>query len=454
VSHDDSRSRISTESDGSITRRHLLRASGAAATLAVATPVAAWAASTVKGGDHGELLGNRPNWQAATPAGVENADEVIAPFTIDIPQAALDDLHARLDRTRWPSELPGVGWERGVPVDYLKELTAYWRDDYDWRAWEARVNEFPQFTTTIDGANIHFLHVQSPEPDALPLILTHGWPGSVVEFLEVIGPLTDPTAHGDDSADAFHVIVPSMPGFGFSGPTHETGWDTTRIALAWAELMRRLGYERYGAQGGDWGAQVSRTLGIRDAEHVAGVHLNFLPTFLSGDPAELEGLTEAEQEMLAKLEYFATEQSGYFSIQGTRPQTLAYGLTDSPVGQLAWIVEKFKEWTDSESAPEDAVDRDQMLTNVMFYWLTETARSSADLYKEDTSAFGEPEINETPTGIAVFPAEIGQPIRRFAEPSNPNIVHWSEFDRGGHFAAMEEPDLLVEDVRTFFRDLR
>jgi pimeloyl-ACP methyl ester carboxylesterase len=432
----------------------MLRASGAAATLAATTPVAAWATSALHDAEPDASSGNLAKWQAATPVSAEHSGEAIAPFTIDIPQATLDDLHARLERTRWPRELPGVGWERGVPVDYLRELATYWRDDYDWRAWEARLNAFPQFTTTIDGANIHFLHVPSPDPDALPLIITHGWPGSVVEFLEVIGPLTDPAAHGGDPADAFHVVVPSMPGFGFSGPTHETGWDTTRIALAWAELMRRLGYDRYGAQGGDWVAQVSRTLGIRDAEHVVGVHLNFLPTFPSGDPADLEGLTEAEQEKLAKLEYFATEQSGYFSIQGTRPQTLAYGLTDSPVGQLAWIVEKFKEWTDSETVPEDAVDRDQMLTNVMFYWLTETARSSADLYKADTSAFGEPEIIETPTGIAVFPAEIGQPIRRFAEPSNPNIVHWSEFDRGGHFAAMEEPDLLVEDVRTFFRGLR
>src|SRR5919106_975519 len=222
----------------------------------------------------------------------DGAGADISPFCIQVPEGDLEDLRQRLARTRWPDELPGVGWDDGVPLGYLRELAEYWRISYDWREHEARLNELPQFTTTIDGQRLHFLHVRSPKPDALPLIVTHGWPGSVVEFLEVIGPLTDPAAHGGDPADAFHVVVPSMPGFGFSGPTHETGWDTARIAAAWAELMRRLGYERYGAQGGDWGAQVSRSLGIHDPEHVVGVHLNLLPTFPSGDPAELEGLTE------------------------------------------------------------------------------------------------------------------------------------------------------------------
>jgi pimeloyl-ACP methyl ester carboxylesterase len=380
----------------------------------------------------------------------------VQPFRIDVPDAALDDLRGRLARTRWPSELPGVGWERGVPLGYLQELAAYWRDAYDWRAWEARLNGFPQFTTEIDGATIHFLHVQSPEPDALPLILTHGWPGSIVEFLEVIPPLADPAAHGGDPDDAFHVVVPSMPGFGFSGPTYETGWDTARIAAAWAELMRRLGYERYGAQGGDWGAQVSRTLGIRDAGRVAGVHLNFLPTFPSGDPAELEGLTDAEQERLARLERFATDQSGYFSIQGTRPQTLAYGLTDSPVGQLAWIVEKFKEWTDpAAELPEDAVGRDHMLTNVSIYWYTNTAGASANLYYEnfhDPNAFAPKERGTVPTGVAVSLTQ-DVAIRRLAERDH-NVTHWTEFERGGHFLAMENPEGLIGDMRTFFRGLR
>jgi pimeloyl-ACP methyl ester carboxylesterase len=426
--------------DEAMTRRRVLQASGAVAGLLATGPIASLVASAQDASE--------------TAASAEGASQVIRPFRIDIPQAALDDLHARLDRTRCPRELPGDGWERGVSLAYLQELAAYWRNDYDWRAWEARLNVFPQFTTEIDGAAIHFLHVESPEPNALSMILTHGWPGSIVEFIEVIGPLADPVAHGGDPADAFHTVVPAMPGYGFSGPTHEAGWNTARMAAAWAEMMRRLVYERYGAQGGDWGATVSRTLGIRDAERVVGVHLNFLPTFPSGDPAELDGLTEAELERLAKLEWFGPEEAGHFTIQGTRPQTISYSLTDSPVGQLGWIVEKFKAWTDSESVPEDAVDRDHMLTNVMLYWLTETARSSADLYREDMAAWGEPKINETPTGLALFPVEIGQPIRKLAEPSNTNIVHWSEFDRGGHHAAMEEPDLLVEDVRAFFRLVR
>ncbi len=428
-------------------RRQLFRAGGAAASLVATKPLETWAVA-----ERGGLTLNGRFTQTGTPASANGA--AIEPFQIAIPQADLDDLHDRLARTRWPSEISGVGWSRGVPVAYLEKLATYWRDEYDWREWEAKLNAFPQYTTTIDGTNIHFLHVPSPEPNALPLILTHGWPGSIVEFMNVIGPLADPVSHGGDPADAFHVVVPSMPGYGFSDPVHETGWNTQRIAVAWAELMRHLGYERYGAQGGDWGAIISRRLGIIAPERVVGVHLNFLPTAIPSDPTELESLTEDEQARLARAQRFVTEQAGYYGIQSTRPQTLSYGLTDSPTGQLAWIVEKFKEWTDSESVPEDAVDRDQMLTNVMLYWLTETARSSADLYKEDLALAGEPEISATPMGVAVFPHEIAPPIRKFAERENTNIIHWSEFDRGGHFAAMEVPDLLIEDVRTFFRGLR
>jgi epoxide hydrolase len=378
-------------------------------------------------------------------------------FTIDIPQAALDDLRDRLTRTRWPDELPGVEWSRGVPLGYLKELAEYWRTSYDWRKHEAELNEFPQFTTEIDGTNIHFLHVRSPEPVALPLILTHGWPGSIVEFLDVIGPLTDPRSHGGDPADAFHVVVPSLPGYGFSGPTTDTGWTTARTAKAWAELMNRLGYERYGAQGGDWGAFVSPELGRIDPDHVVGVHVNaatagFIP-FGPVDPDELATFTDAEKVRLERLGRFRSDGSGYFQIQATRPQTLAYGLTDSPVGQLAWIVEKFKEWTHSSAElPEDAIDRDNMLTNVMLYWLTGTAGSSSRLYYENmhSGAWGQ-QPGTTPTGVAVFAEDVA--IRRYGERGN-NIVHWSEFDRGGHFAAMEVPDLLVGDVRAFFRRLR
>ncbi len=377
----------------------------------------------------------------------------IRPFRIDVPQADLDDLNDRLARTRWPDELPGVGWRYGVPVSYLKELAEYWRTSYNWRMHEAKLNEFPQFTTTIDGQNIHFLHVRSPEPDALPLIITHGWPGSIVEFMDILGPLTDPRAHGGDPADAFHVIAPSMPGFGFSGPTRQTGWDMSRIARAWAELMSRLGYERYGAQGGDTGAVISPMLGRIDSEHVAGVHVNGSLGFPTGDPQELAGLNEAELARLAAMQRQLQEGAGYAVIQSTRPQTLGFGLADSPAGQLAWIVEKFKEWTDPVAElPEDAVDRDLMLTDVSVYWLTGTATSSARLYKEGQASWGQQiERSEVPSGVAVFPGDFG--IRAIAERDN-HVVHWSEFERGGHFPAMEVPDLLVGDVRTFFRGIR
>ncbi len=292
------------------------------------------------------------------------------PFRIEIPQADLDDLHRRLADTRWPDELPGVGWSRGVPLRYLKELAEYWRTSYDWRAAEARLNQFPQFTTVIDGANVHLLHVRSPESQALPLLLTHGWPGSVAEFLDVIGPLTDPGAHGGDPADAFHLVIPTIPGYGFSGPTGQPGWNFPRIANAWAELMRRLGYDHYAAQGGDVGALISLTLAGLHPERVAGVHVNFLITPPPDDPSQLAGLSESEQARLGRMSRFVADLSGYMKLQSTRPQTLAYALTDSPVGQLAWVVEKFREWTDSAKVPEDAVDRDQLLTNVMLYWLT------------------------------------------------------------------------------------
>jgi epoxide hydrolase len=385
------------------------------------------------------------------------SDTTIRPFRIDVPQADLDDLRDRLRRTRWPDELPGVGWSRGVPLAYLKELAGYWADGYDWRKQEARLNEHPQFTTTIDGANVHFLHVRSPEPHALPLLLTHGWPGSIVEFLNVIGPLTDPRAHGGDPADAFHLVIPSIPGYGLSGPTREPGWTTGRVARAWAELMARLGHQRYGAQGGDWGAFVSPELGRVDPDHVIGVHVNaatlgFIP-FGPVDPEELASFTDAEKQRLERLNSStAGPGHGYFEVQAHRPQTLAYALTDSPVGQLAWIVERFKEWTHDADVPEDVVDRDQLLTNVMLYWLTGTASSSGRMYYENMHAGFSPQPPATtPTGVAVFAEDYA--IRRYGERGN-NIVHWTEFDRGGHFAAMEVPDLLVGDVRSFFRGLR
>ncbi|WP_251050576.1 MULTISPECIES: epoxide hydrolase family protein [unclassified Microbacterium] len=377
----------------------------------------------------------------------------IRPFHVDIPQSALDDLNDRLARTRWPDELEGVGWGYGTPSSYLRGLAEYWRTTYDWRRHETALNEFPQFTTTIDGQNIHFLHVRSPEPDAMPLILTHGWPGSIVEFMDVIGPLTAPAAHGGDPADAFHVVIPSLPGFGFSGPTREAGWNMARIAHAWAELMHRLGYERYGAQGTDSGAVISPLLGRFDAERVVGVHVNGGLGFPSGDPEEFARMTEPERARLGALQRQMEEGSGYAIVQSTRPQTVGVGLSDSPAAQLAWIVDRFQEWTDPRAASlEEAVDRDALLTNISVYWFTGTATSSARLYREGRAAWGQQTArSEVPSGVAVFPGDFG--IRTIAERDD-NVVHWSEFDRGGHFPAMEVPDLLVGDIRTFFRSLR
>ncbi|WP_342801712.1 epoxide hydrolase family protein [Nocardia sp. No.11] len=381
----------------------------------------------------------------------------ITPFRIDIAQRDLDDLRRRLTDARWPAEQPGAEWRRGVPVGYLRELAEYWRTTYDWRAAEAELNAFPQFTTEIDGQRIHFLHVRSARPDATPLLLTHGWPGSVVEFLDVIGPLTDPGAHGGDPDDAFHLVIPSLPGYGFSGPVTDAGWNPARIAAAWVELMTRLGYQRFGAQGGDWGAFITPEVGRAGGDRVIGVHVNaatvgFLP-FGPVTDADKATMTAAELARLDRLAQFKGEGSGYFRIQATRPQTLAYGLHDSPIGQLAWIVEKFKEWTfPADELPEAAVDRDRLLTNVMLYWLTGTAGSSAALYYEATHTRSWSSTpSTTPAGVAVFAEDVA--IRRYAQ-GNAHIVHWSEFDRGGHFAAMEAPELLVGDIRAFFRGLR
>ncbi len=383
--------------------------------------------------------------------------ESIEEFRIDVPQAELDDLRERLARTRWPDQIPGSGWDYGIALEDVRELAGYWGGSYDWRVHERRLNGFAQFNTEIDGQRVHFLHVRSAVPDALPLVMTHGWPGSVVEFMEVIGPLTDPASHGGDPRDAFHLVVPSIPGYGFSGPTRERGWNVTRIARAWDELMQGLGYPRYGAQGGDWGSGISRELGLIAPEQVIGVHLNMLSPL--GDPPP--DLDERDRGRIERLRQFRLTGTGYSAIQGTRPQTLSYGLTDSPAGQLAWIAEKFGQWADGGLA---GVDRDQLLTNISVYWLTRTAGSSARLYYEAVAAARTaraagaaagpgPAISTVPTGVAVFPEEIAAPVRRLAERSN-HIVHWSEFDRGGHFAAMEEPDLLVGDVRAFFRGLR
>ncbi|MFH8345518.1 epoxide hydrolase family protein [Streptomyces sp. NPDC018045] len=382
------------------------------------------------------------------------------PFRIAVPQADIDDLHRRLDATRWPDEVPGTGWDRGVPLAYLRDLARYWRTGFDWRAAEARLNRYPQYLTGIDGGTVHFLHVRSPEPDALPLVVTHGWPGSVTEFLRVIGPLTDPRRHGGRPEDAFHLVIPSLPGHGFSGRIRTTGWDVRRVARAWAELMERLGYARYLVQGGDWGMPISLELGLAAPERVAGVHVNMFAAFPPAgvSTADLDARDRARLEFAA---YFEQDGAGWRKIQSTRPQTLSYALTDSPAGQLAWITEKFREWSAAEDRPEEVIDRDTLLTNVSLYWFTATAGSSAQLYYESNRldadflrTWAGPWPLSAPVGVAVFPQDAVRPVRRFAEAALPTLSRWTEFERGGHFAALEQPELLVSDVRAFARTLR
>ncbi|MEV0611928.1 epoxide hydrolase family protein [Nonomuraea sp. NPDC050404] len=374
----------------------------------------------------------------------------ITPFHLDIPQSELDDLNQRLRSARWPDELPGVGWDYGVAAGYLGELATYWRDGYDWRAHERRHNTFPQFTTEIDGQHVYFLHARSPRQDATPLILLHGWPSTVADFLDLVGPLTDPGAHGNGDAPAFHVVIPALPGFGLSGPTRERGWGITRIAGAWAELMSRFGYGRYLVQGGDFGGLIAPEMARIAPGNVIGVHVNALVTaadWSSGDPAAGLGEQAAEQLRAADEEW--QERSGYATIQSTRPQTLAYALTDSPLGLLAWNLEWFVDY-DPARTQQTAIDRDAILTNVTIYWLTRTAGSSARLYKEAGDAFYGGERSGVPTAVAVFPGD--GTIRALAEKSH-DIVRWTTYDRGGHFASLQAPDLLLDDIRAFRRQL-
>jgi pimeloyl-ACP methyl ester carboxylesterase len=382
----------------------------------------------------------------------------VTTFRIDVPEAELDDLRARLRRTRWPEPETVDDRSQGVPLSELRALCAYWAERYDWRATEARLNALPQFRTEIDGLGIHLLHVPSPRADALPLVLTHGWPGSVVEFLKVIGPLTDPAAHGGDEADAFHVVCPSLPGYGFSDRPSATGWGVERIAAAWSVLMRRLGYERYGAQGGDWGTSVSASLGQQDSARVAGIHL--MPPLAPPDPSTLGDLTDRERAALAALEHAAEWDSGYSREHATRPQTIGYALVDSPAALCAWITEKLWAWTDHDGDLHTVLSRDEVLDNLMLYWLPRTGASAARLYWESIRQVNEwisGEVRETiavPTGCSVFPRELQRPSRRWAERRFTDIRYWSEPERGGHFAAFEQPDLFVREVRAFFRLVR
>lgn len=374
----------------------------------------------------------------------------IRPFRISIADAVLTDLRARLAATRWPEAECVEDWSQGVPLAYARELSDYWANDYDWRAREAALNRFDQFVTEIDGLPIHFVHQRSPHPDAFPLILTHGWPGSFVEFSKVIAPLSDPTAYGGRAQDAFHVVCPSLPGYGFSGKPTTTGWGVGRIAAAWETLMTRLGYQRYGAQGGDWGSAVTTQIG-RNVGHCVAIHTNM--PIATPPKAALENPDDSARAALAAMKYYQRWDSGYAKQQSTRPQTLGYGLVDSPVAQLAWIVEKFWSWTDCDGHPENVLTRDELLDDVMLYWVTATGASSARLYWESFDALRGGGRVELPTGVAAFPKEISCLPRSWCEP-NYNITHWTTMPRGGHFAAFEQPDLFVDDVRKFFATVR
>jgi pimeloyl-ACP methyl ester carboxylesterase len=374
-------------------------------------------------------------------------------FRIETPQADLDDLRERLLRTRWPDPSTVEGWTQGVPLDYVQDLCAYWANGYDWRRVEARLNAYPQFVTGLDGGgddsvDVHFLHVRSPHEDALPLILTHGWPGSVVEFLGVIDELTNPS----DAADAFHLVIPSLPGYGYSGKPTTAGWGVERIATAWAQLMDRLGYERYGAAGGDWGSMITAALGTGMPEAVVGIHLT-MPLAEAPPEDERQALTKTEKEARQDAKRFRRFGAGYSAEQSTRPQTLGYGLTDSPAGQCAWIIEKFWDWTDSAGPPENVISRDRLLDNVTLYWLTASATSSARLYWE---SYGKTRYDtvEVPTGAAIFPREMNRMPRSWLERRFVDLRRLTYPDSGGHFASMEQPETFVDELRTFFRMVR
>ncbi len=379
--------------------------------------------------------------------------EVIETFRVEVDDSDLEDLRSRLARTRFPDQIEGGGWDAGMATEYLRDLVEYWNHTYDWRAQEERLNGFDHFRTGIDGQSIHFIHSRSPHPDALPLLITHGWPGSIVEFLDVIPRLTDPPAFGGRAEDAFHVVAPSLPGYGFSEPPRTRGWDVRRIALAFIELMNRLGYPRYGAQGGDWGAQVTSRIGALDPEHCAAIHLNMPLGVRPESPGEL---TPEEQADLADMANFQRQESGYANEQGTKPQTVGVALNDSPAGLLAWIIEKFRTWSDCDGHPENCFSREQLITNVMVYWITQTSASSARLYWE-TNRSGVlkekmPFIG-IPTGVARYPKEVLRWPRSWVEEQY-NITHWAVMPRGGHFAAMEQPELFSRDLQEFFRTVR
>jgi len=377
--------------------------------------------------------------------------DAIRPYRIAIPDPVLEDLKRRLATTRWPERAPVDDWSQGTPLEYLQAVCATWASEYDWRATEARLNRLPQFMTSIDGVDIHFVHLRSQHADALPLVMTHGWPGSIIEFLEVVDPLVNPTAHGAAAADAFHLVLPTLPGYGFSAKPTQTGWGVERIARAWSTLMQRLGYASYVAQGGDWGASVSTWIGLQDPDHCRGIHVNM--PIVAVDKTTLAELTPLEKSALEGRKHYSDWDSGYSKEQSTRPQTVGYGLVDSPAGLAAWILEKFHAWTDCDGHPENVLARNALLDNLMFYWLPGTGASSARLYWE---SFARTKLDpvRVPSGVSLFPKEIFRASRRWVEKRYTNLVYWNELPRGGHFAAFEQPEVFVRELRACFRQMR
>jgi pimeloyl-ACP methyl ester carboxylesterase len=376
---------------------------------------------------------------------------LVRPFTVSVPDSEIDDLRQRLARTRWPDPETVGDWSQGVRLENARSLAGYWERGYDWRRLESELNRFPQFLTKIDGLDIHFIHVRSASPDAMPLILTHGWPGSVLEFLKLIGPLTDPVSFGADAADSFDVVVPSLPGFGFSGKPTQTGWTVARIASAWAELMKRLGYTRWAAQGGDWGAVVTTALGAMQPEGLAGIHLNTPYAFPAQVPATL---SPEQRHAVETLALYAGDLGGASHLQGTRPETVGFALADSPAGQAAWIYDKFQSKTDNRGLAEDALSTDDMLDAISLYWFTNSAASSARIYWENKSqTFAGPKLT-LPVAVTVFPKDIPRLPRSWIEDTYSNLIHYGEAGKGGHFAALEQPGILVSEIRAGLRPLR
>ncbi len=377
---------------------------------------------------------------------------ILQPFEVDIPKEELDDLRKRLIAARLPEKETPNDWSQGVPLEYLQEVIDYWINDYEWSRAQNQINKFEQFKMNLDNLDVHFIHVRSPEPHALPLLMTHGWPGSIIEFLEVIEPLTNPKKFGGNPEDAFHVVCPSLPGYGFSGKPNKPGWGVEKIGSIWLQIMSRLGYKRYVAQGGDWGSAVTTEVGLQDPKHCAAIHLNMV--MAHPDPNTLEDLDDLEKSAIASLKHYQDWDSGYSKEQSTRPQTIGYSLVDSPSGLASWILEKFWAWTDCKGHPENAINRDKLLDNIMVYWLTKSGASSARLYWESFSSFGNSGPITIPTGCSIFPKEIMKSSRRWAEQRYTNIIYWNEIDRGGHFAAFEQPEIFVSELRNCFKAVR